>query len=145
VGVAALAWEGVSRDVLGILATSTTELLPNSIPINGLQVSSALRGTWDSSFMANFMDPQQGMMQQALISMDVGKKLMIYTTSLAAASTMKTTRGILCEHLATALGVDQVATVPANIYHTCIHSPTLSLLQQDIMSKFEMCSSLCRS
>jgi hypothetical protein len=37
-GVAVLAREGASRDVLGALAASTAELLPNAMLIDGLQV-----------------------------------------------------------------------------------------------------------
>ena len=44
---------------------------------------------------------------------------------------------MLREQLAVTLGLQQVAAVPENIYHACIHPPTLQLLQQDVVSNFE--------
>jgi hypothetical protein len=139
-GVAVAAREGVSSSVLGYLAASTAELLPHTILINGLAVSHALEGRWNSPFMANFMGVRQGTTQQALLSEDIGKKLVVYTTALAAATTQSTVRGILREHLAVTLGLQQVAEVPQNIYHVCVHPPTLRLLQDDIASNFERCA-----
>lgn len=139
-GVATIAREGASQDVLGFLAASTAELLPNVILIDGLSVSQALEGTWTSPFMANFMGVQQGTMQQALLKVNAGKKLVLYATALAAATTAVTVRGILKEHLAIALGLSEVAEVPENIYHVCVHSPTLHILQQDTASNLERCT-----
>jgi hypothetical protein len=139
-GAAALAREGISLSVLGYLAASTSGLLPNAALIDGLTVSCALEGTWTSRFMANLMGVQESTTQHALLSDDMGKKLVLYATALAAAATSGAVRGILRQHLSLTLGLKQVAEVPENIYHVCVHHPTLQLLQQDTMSNFERCS-----
>src|SRR5882724_5289402 len=86
-GVAVAAREGVSSSVLGYLAASTAALLPHASLIDGLSISHALEGRWNSPFMANFMGVQQDTTQQALLAEDVGKKLVVYATALAAATT----------------------------------------------------------
>src|ERR1700722_9059025 len=139
-GAAVIAREGISPSVLGYLAASTSDLLPSTPLIDGLEVSHALEGTWNSVFMANLMGVQHSTTQQALLSTDMGKKLVIYATALAASTTAVAVRGILREHLVLVLGLKQVAEVPENIYHACVHSPTLHLLQQDIMSNYERCA-----
>ena len=138
-GVAVIAREGISPSVLGFLAASTADLLPNISLIEGLTVSRSLEGTWNSPFMANFMGLQKDTTQQALLSEDTGKKLVIYATALAGAATPIAVRGILREHLAVTMGLPQVAEVPENMYHVCVHSPTLQLLQQAVMSNLERC------
>ena len=139
-GAAAIAREGVSLSVLGYLAASTCGLLPNAALIDGLTVSCALEEKWTSHFMANLMGAQENTTQHALLLDDMGKKLVLYATALAAAATSGAVRGILRQHLSLTLGLKQVAEVPENIYHVCVHHPTLQLLQQDTMSNFERCS-----
>ncbi|KAH8919283.1 hypothetical protein BT69DRAFT_1284923 [Atractiella rhizophila] len=138
-GAGVIAREGISPSILGYLAASTAELLPSSHLIDGLGLSHAFEGTWTSRFMANFMGVQQATTQQALLSENMGKKLVVYATALAAAATKNTVRGILREHLAIALQLGTVAEVPENIYHVCVHSPTLRLIQEDVTSNFERC------
>jgi hypothetical protein len=92
-GVADIAREGVSPSVLGWLAASTAELVPNALLADGLAVSRALEGTWNSRFMANFMGEQYATTQQALLSEPAGQKLVVYATALAAGATA--VRGML--------------------------------------------------
>jgi hypothetical protein len=72
--------EGVSSSVLGYLAASTAALLPHASLIDGLAISQALEGRWNSPFIANSMGVQQETRQQALPAEDVGKKLVVYTS-----------------------------------------------------------------
>jgi hypothetical protein len=138
-GIAVLARDGSSPYILSWLAAGSANLVPRASLVEGLAVSNALANTWTSPFMANFMGVNQTTTQQALLREPSGQKLVLYVTALAAAATPNAVRGLLRELLAVNLGLRQVAEVPENIYHTCVHSPTLKLLQQDIADSFERC------
>src|SRR5271169_1704890 len=130
--LAVLAREGTNPHLLAWLAGSTADLVPNAPLIDGLAVSHALEGKWNSPFMANFLGLQQETTQHALLKVPSGRSLVIYVTALAAAETSITVRGLLREHLALTLGLSHVGEIPENIYHACVHPHTLQLLQEDI-------------
>ncbi len=138
-GIAVFARDASSPHILSWLAAGSADLVPHASLVEGLAVSNSLANTWTSPFMANFMGVGQTTTQQALVQEPSGQKLVLYVTALAAAATPKSVRGILRELLAVKLGLHQVAEVPEDIYHTCVHSPTLELLQQDIANNFERC------
>ena len=88
-GASVIAREGTSPNVLGWLAASTAKLVPDAALIDGLTISHAFEGTWNSPFMANLMGVQQSTTQQVLLSETKGQTLVIYATALVAVATAK--------------------------------------------------------
>ena len=131
-GLAVIAREGTNPQILGLLASSTANLVPKAGLIEGLKFSQVLEGTWKSGFMANFMGLQQGTMQQGLLGLPEGQILVLYVTALAAATTTTSIRGLLKGHIALTLELTQVGDIPESTYRTCVHAATLQSLQPGI-------------
>jgi hypothetical protein len=139
VGFKTIAREGVYPQLLGWLSTSTALLRPKQSLIDGLNLGAVLEGTWTSQFMTNFLGRQHPTMQQELLATDSGQKLVTYITAYAAAATPKSVRELMRDHLAVTMGLSQVSEIPEAVYHTCVHSPTLQLIQEDVAYNLERC------